>query len=169
MYDIGYIYIIWDIEDPTLIYYGSTGDVIARMVGHKTPNNPCSSKQIMERGKYEYAILETYENIDEYDLVERESWFIRNKQCVNKHVPHRTVAEYYQDNKTRLAEYKAEYYQDNKDKIAEYKAEYYQDNKDKNKDKFQEKFVCECGGKFTIQNKAVHEKTQRHLKYIEIL
>jgi len=179
-YDIGYIYIIWDIEDPSLIYYGSTGDVYHRMTGHKAPNNPCSSKQIMERGKYEYAILETYENIDEYDLVERESWFIRNKQCVNKIVPHRTRAEYHKDNNEKIAEYKAEYYQDNKDKIAEYKAEYYQDNKDKilehnaeyrqkNKDKLQEKFVCDCGGKFTLQHKATHEKSQRHLKYVENL
>ena len=147
MYDIGYIYIIWDIEDPTLIYYGSTGDVIARMVGHKTPNNKCSSKQIIERGKYEYAILETHENIDEYDLHERESWYIRNKQCVNIAVPHRTLAEWREDNNEKIVEYSAEYYQ-------------------KNKNKLQEKFVCECGGKFTAENKTHHEKTKRHLNYI---
>ena len=147
MYDIGYIYIIWDIEDPTLIYYGSTGDVIARMAGHKSPSNTCVSKQIIERRNYEYAVLETHENIDEYDLHERESWYIRNKQCVNKQIPHRTLAEYYQDNKDKLTEYATVYRQ-------------------KNKDKINEKFVCECGGKFTLQHKAVHEKSQRHLNYI---
>jgi len=146
-YDIGYIYIIWDIEDPSLIYYGSTGDVIVRMKIHKTPSNKCSSKQIIERGKYEYAILETHENIDEYDLHERESWYIRNKQCVNIAVPHRTLAEWREDNNEKIVEYSAEYYQ-------------------KNKNKLQEKFVCECGGKFTAENKTHHEKTKRHLNYI---
>jgi len=137
-YDIGYIYAIWDIENPALIYYGSTGDLYHRMTVHKAPSNTCSSKQIMERGKYEYAILETYENIDEYDLVERESWYIRNKQCVNIAVPHRTLAEWREDNKIKIAEYSVEYRQKNKDKIAEYRqknkdkiAEYRQKNKKK--------------------------------------
>ena len=190
-YEIGYIYAIWDIENPALIYYGSTGDLKHRMASHKSPHNQCSSKQIIERANYEYAILDTYENIEEYDLREREGWYIRNKPCVNIIVPHRTRAEYYQDNNEKYTEYRAEYYQDNKEKFAEYKieyirknkvelieyyADYYQKNKvkiaehyQKNKDKLQEKFVCECGGKFTRQNKTTHEKTQRHLKYIENL
>ena len=146
-YDIGYIYIIWDIEDPSLIYYGSTGDLYHRMAVHKSPSNTCVSKQIIERRNYEYAVLETHENIDEYDLHERESWYIRNKQCVNIAVPHRTLAEWREDNNEKIVEYSAEYYQ-------------------KNKNKLQEKFVCECGGKFTAENKTHHEKTKRHLNYI---
>jgi len=187
-YEIGYIYAIWDIEDPTLIYYGSTIDLYKRMYNHKSPANDCSSKQIMERDNYEYAILETFENIDEYDLVEREGWYIRNKQCVNIIVPHRTLAEYRRDNKEKIAAGKSEYYQKNKDKIVEKNAEYRQKNKDKsvenyqknkdkmavysaeyyqkNKDKLAEKFICECGGKFTLQNKMTHEKTQRHINYL---
>ena len=141
IYEQAYIYIIYDIEDKTLTYYGSTGDLNHRMSRHKDLNHTsCSSKQIIERGNYEYAILETYENIDEYDLHERERWYIENKTCVNERVPHRTDAEYYQDNKEKFAEYQQKYYQDNKEKI-------------------KKKFNCECGGKFTKINKAHHMKS----------
>ena len=82
-------------------------------------NNDCSSKQIIERGNYEYAILETHENIDEYDLVERERWYILNKVCINKTVPHRTIAEHYQDNKEKINEQKKQIYEQNRDKISQ--------------------------------------------------
>jgi hypothetical protein len=235
IYELAYIYIIYDIEDQNLIYYGSTCDLKARMCRHKCLKiNKCTSRQIIERGNYKYAILETHENIDEYDLVERERWYILNKPCVNKKIPHRTRAEYYQDNKEKLAEYYqdnkekiaeqqkeyrqdnkekiaerkkeyyqdnkeklAEYYQDNKEKIAEQQKEYYQDNKEKiaertkeyrqnnkekiaeqqkeyyqdNKEKIaernKEKFVCECGGKFTYHHTAQHKKSKKHLKWVQ--
>jgi len=174
IYDLGHIYIIWDIDDHNLVYYGSTYDLKTRMNKHEClKTNKCTSKQIIERGNYKYDILETHENIDEYDLVERERWYILNKVCVNKQIPHRTRAEYYQDNKEKLAEYYqdnkekiAEYYQDNKEKIAERKKEYYQDNKEKIAERTKEKFVCECGGKFTYGKKSQHEKTQKHLKWV---
>jgi len=127
IYNLGHIYVIWDCEDHNLTYYGSTYDLNRRIKDHKNPGNKCMSKKIIERGNYEYAILETYENIDEYDLVERECWYIKNKVCVNKNIPHRTRAEWYQDNKEKIAEYR----QNNKEKIAEQHKEYYQDNKDK--------------------------------------
>tara|TARA_R110002153_G_scaffold54274_1_gene151203 strand:+ start:334 stop:966 length:633 start_codon:yes stop_codon:yes gene_type:complete len=139
IYEQAYIYIIYDIDDKTLTYYGSTCDLNHRMSRHKdTINNRCTSKKIIERGNYEYSIIETHENIDEYDLHERERWYIKNHVCVNKQIPHRTSAEYRQDNKEKIAEYYqdnkekiAEYYQDNKEKLAEYSQKYYQDNKEK--------------------------------------
>jgi len=150
IYDLGHVYIIWDIDDHNLVYYGSTYDLKTRMNKHEClKTNKCTSKQIIERGNYKYDILETHENIDEYDLVERERWYILNKPCINKQVPHRTRAEYYQDNKEKIAEYyqnnkekiaeqQKEYYQDNKEKIAEQHKEYYQDNKEKFADYYQD-------------------------------
>lgn len=88
IYELAHIYIIWDIEDQNLTYYGSTCDLKTRMRRHKdTINNRCSSRQIINRKNYEYAILETHENIDKYDLHERERWYILNKPCINKTVP----------------------------------------------------------------------------------
>ena len=131
IYELGHIYVIWDIKDHNLIYYGSTCDLNRRIKEHKKPSNKSTSKQVIERGNYEYAILETYENIDEYDLVERERWYIENKPCVNKCIPHRTIAEYRQDTKQEKAKQNKEYHQDNKDKISKQKKEYYQNNKEK--------------------------------------
>jgi hypothetical protein len=166
IYEIGHIYMIWDIEDQNLTYYGSTYDFNNRMRQHKESKNRCTSKQIIDRGNYEVAILETYENIDEYDLHERERWYILNKPCINKQIPHRTRAEYYQDNKEKIAEQQKEYYQDNKEKMAKKNKEYYQDNKEKIAERMKEKFVCECGGKYTHNHTARHKKSQKHLKWI---
>jgi len=149
IYELAHIYIIWDIEDHNLVYYGSTCDLKARMCRHKdTINNCCSSRQIIDRGNYEVAILETYENIDEYDLHERERWYIKNKPCINKNIPHRTMKEYRQDNKKKIAEQKKEWNQNNNEKM-------------------KEKFVCECGGKFTYRHAAQHKKSKKHLKWIQ--
>jgi len=179
IYELGHIYVIWDIEDHNLIYYGSTNDFKNRMKQHKFKNNVCSSSQIIERGNYEVAILETYENIDKYDLVERERWYILNKPCVNKNIPNRTNAEWRQDNKQEIADYHSEYYQNNKKKMAEQSKAYAENNKEKtseyrlkyyqkNKDKLKQKFVCECGGKYTLAGKKQHEKSKKHQRYINI-
>ena len=130
IYKLGHIYAIWDCEDHNLIYYGSTCDLNRRINKHKQQGNTCTSKQIIERGNYEYVILETHENIDEYDLIERERWYILNKVCVNKHIPHRTKAEWYEDNKEKIAKQKKKCYQDHKDERKDYMREYYQNHKD---------------------------------------
>jgi hypothetical protein len=199
IYELGHIYVIWDIEDHNLIYYGSTKDFRNRMHQHKFKNNACSSRQIIERGNYEYAILETYENIDEYDLVERERWYILNKPCVNKIVPHRTGAEWRQDNKQEIADYHSEYYQNNKKKRNEYSKEYckdyYVNNKDKinnnakeyyyenktkvndyqkkyrekNKHKTYQRITCKCGCVVSKINLNVHMKSKKHIRLIENL
>ena len=165
IYKLGHIYAIWDCEDHNLIYYGSTNMIFEeRMIRHKARTNKCSSKQVIERGNYEYTILETYENIDEYDLVERERWYILNKVCVNQVVPHRTKAEWYQDNKEKIKEY----YQDNKEKIAERHKEYRQNNKEKiaeyrqnNKDKAKEynyKYCQEHKDELNEKNSKYYQK-----------
>ena len=103
------------------------------------------------------------------------------------------IKKYYQDNKDQIKEYQKEYYEDNKDQIKEYfkqyrqankerDKKYYEDNKDKikeyfkqyrqaNKDKIKEKknqkFICPCGGKYTKQNKARHDRSNKHKQYIE--
>lgn len=80
------------------------------------------------------------------ELLIREAHYIKTLQCVNKHIPLRTLQEYYQDNKDKIKEY----YKDNKDKIKGYqeinkdniknkKREYYQDNYGANKDKINER------------------------------
>ena len=81
--------------------------------------------------------------------------------------------EYYNDNKDKISEYRKEWYQNNKDKLTEQRKEYYQENKDKikeyrdnNKEKLQQKFNCECGGKYTYHHKSRHLKSNKHQNYI---
>tara|TARA_R110002153_G_C13099269_1_gene476359 strand:+ start:109 stop:705 length:597 start_codon:yes stop_codon:yes gene_type:complete len=150
IYELGHIYIIWDCEDHNLVYYGSTKDLEHRIGQHKAPTNTCSSKQIIERGNYEYAILETYENIDKYDLHERERWYIKNKPCINKQIPHRTDVEYRQDNVENIKKkrkiynnkYKyrddKKYYQRHKIDVRERQRIYNEKNSDKNSQRAKE-------------------------------
>jgi hypothetical protein len=66
------------------------------------------------------------------------------------------VPSKYERNKIYHEKHK-EYYEENKDKIKEYQ--------EKNKDKLNQKIDCDCGGKYTFQNKQQHYKTKKHLSY----
>ena len=186
IYEIGHIYVIWDIEDHNLTYYGSTCNLNRRIYQHKNKTNICTSRQIIERGNYEVAILETYENIDKYDLVERERWYIENKPCVNKVVPNRTMkeysAEYYQINKDKMNDYSKkyckDYYVNNKDKLNNNSLEYYYENKtkvndyqkkyrEKNKHKTYQRITCKCGCVVSKINLNVHMKSKKHIRLME--
>ena len=122
------------------------------------------------------------------ELTSREAYFIRNFYCANKVVPGRTDKEYYEDNKNRILENCKEYRENNKDKILKYHKEYYENNKDKNKeyrennkDKIKQyyednknkileqgkiKMTCECGSICRKAYKARHERTKKHLNFI---
>ena len=81
--------------------------------------------------------------------------------------------KYREENKDKILEYSKKYYEENKDKILEYHKKHYEENKDKileykqkyreeNKEKLNEKFDCECGGKYTRCHKSKHFKTKKH-------
>ena len=84
------------------------------------------------------------------ELCKREGYFIRNTMCVNKVVPGRTRQEYRDDNKAEL--------------IAKVK-KYYTQNKAKIDARRNAKFVCDCGGKYTRVNRAIHERTAKHQSF----
>jgi hypothetical protein len=100
--------------------------------------------------------LERFENITKSQLEKHELEHIKlNPNCVNKYHPTRSKKDYYIDNKDKIREH----YIDNKDKIKEYYIN--------NKDKINQKFVCEiCGGRYTRQNKALHERSKKHKQAI---
>ena len=65
-------------------------------------------------------------------------------------------------NTEKIALKNKEYKLKNKEKINEYNKKYYE----KNKEKIREKFQCDCGGKYTKSHKADHERTNKHLAFI---
>ena len=111
-------------------------------------------------------------------------------ECININIAGRTKKEYYNENKdTKIKEY----LEKNKEHIASRQCEYdktekrqlyfkeyrnnnkekikkrYEKNKEKyNKQKIQ-KINCQCGSIISKCNKSYHEKTKKHLKYIENL
>jgi len=68
--------------------------------------------------------------------------------------------------KIKKKEYDKKYREANKDKLNQYIKEYRENNKDKLKEQQQKKYECECGGKYTHQNKSIHIKSKRHRLHI---
>ena len=166
---IGYIYKIWDNDDSSLVYYGSTKQQVSiRMGKHRSQLNLCKSKIIIDRNNYQYATLEKIEYEDKFELKNRERWWIENNECVNKSIPNRTQKEYmkewYEANKDKIAEKQKTYNDKNKEKIAEQKKQYYAENKDKIEKYKKEKITCDCGCVVRRQHLARHKKTNKHLK-----
>jgi hypothetical protein len=68
------------------------------------------------------------------ELLQREGYYIRNNNCVNKFIPDRTRKEYLETNKEKLKEYHKKYDETNKERIAERKKNYSETNKEKLKE-----------------------------------
>ena len=77
--------------------------------------------------------------------------------------------QYAIDNKDAIRVYQKQYKKNNADKQKEYKKQYNIDNNDKIKEKSKEKYTCECGSILTKKTKARHEKTKKHINFLNIL
>jgi hypothetical protein len=95
-----------------------------------------------------------------------------SKQIQNK--------KYYEKNKEKFAEKSKDYYEKNKEKLAAKSKEYYQIHKEEIIDKIRKnqelktkielnskEMKCDCGKIFTREHKARHERSQKHIKYIQ--
>ena len=111
----------------------------------------------------------------------------QNKLCNRCHDKELTISdfdinlktnEYYKScNKCR--EYDMQRKINNRDKTNEQSRKHYYETKEKqiervrnwrenNKDKFNEKFECECGSNCMRRMKYRHEQSKKHLKYLEL-
>ena len=170
------------------VYVGATTDMIRRKAQHKyrctNSNDKCHNLKIYfsmrSNGGWEnWTMLEVEKypcnNLMESNIRER-YWLEQLNSNLNKVVPSRTDKEYREDHKEQAKEYLQEYYKNNKEqakeyyinnkeKIKEYSKEYYNNNnKDNNKLK---KYECVCGCNITIIYKSHHNKTKKHLSYIQ--
>ena len=106
--------------------------------------------------KFDDCYIELYENYkcnNRNELTKREGEIIRllKTDVVNIRIAGRTKKEYRADNKEKIIEINKEYRANNKDKIKEYT---------------HQKHDCVCGGKYTTQNKSIHIKSAKHIKFI---
>jgi hypothetical protein len=82
-------------------------------------------------------LIEEYPCDNKIQLNKKEGEHIRNNTCLNRCIPGRTKKE---------------------------REKKYREN---NKEHLNKKFVCECGGKYTHQNKAAHSKTKIHIDFTQ--
>ena len=74
---------------------------------------------------------------------------------------------YYEKNKEYIIEQNKDYNEIHKESIIKYQKQYREINKDKIKQNKNEKHQCECGGRYSTCHKSQHNKTKKHLKYIQ--
>ncbi len=122
-------------------------------------NNECVNKVIPGRTDKEYY-EDNKEKIKEYNEANKEKIAIRDKKYyeANKEKILLKKKEQYEANKEQIKEH----YEANKEKILLQKKEY----REANKEKLKQKMTCECGGKYTYQNKLTHFKTKKHMTFI---
>ena len=163
------------------IYYGSTIETLKeRLRKHKKIDNPCVSKNILDRGDYKIELIENYPCNNKYELEEQEATYIRNNTCINITIPHRTKKEYkkqyYKNNQEKFKEY----YENNKERLNEIKKNDRINNPDKYKqqeknrknikeryEKRKEKIKCECGCIIARGGIAEHKRSNKHLKLMD--
>ena len=85
----------------------------------------------------------------------------------NKEVLALKHKQYNEINKEKIALNRKRYYETNLESILEKCKVYRENNKDIIKEKKEEKFSCECGGKYINSHKSRHLKTKKHLAYID--
>ena len=173
------------------IYIGSTNNLQFRIRGHKSrcykegqkEYNKSAYKYIRENGgfeNFEFIILEECD-IEKLKRLEQ-SYMDVYKPTLNMcNANGFDKKEWYEINKEKLSQQKKEYREINKEKIQQIKKEYHEKNKEKHNEtskKYREinreklhkqanqKFNCECGGRFTRANKLKHLKTKMHQDYL---
>ena len=147
---------IYKIVDNTtgLIYVGSTTQELHKRIAiHKShykaylagTYNYVTSFEIIKNNDFDIHLIRAYDFEDKIDLLAKEKYWIKRLVCVNKNIPGRTVAEYYQDNKDDLNARHNLYNHQNKAKLNAV-------------------CVCQCGINYTYHHKSDHEKTKKHEK-----
>ena len=121
---------------------------------------PSTSKRELELEEQKQYEIYGGELNSQYPTRTRKEYLIDNKE---------KIKEYYQENKEKYNEKFKKYYVDNKEKLKEQMKEYYLNNLEKIKEKNNKKIKCECGGRYTRINKARHNKTKKHLKYLSTI
>jgi hypothetical protein len=136
-----------------------------------------TSYKILEYGDAYIELIENYPCNSKEELRRREGEEIRSCECVNKRIPGRTKKELYEDNKEEILKQKKKYYETHKQKIIKHKKKYYEENKEEARKYYEEhkkeieekgkkKMTCECGSIIRRDCKARHERTKKHINFM---
>jgi hypothetical protein len=92
-YSKAYIYRYWNKE--TQYFGGSATPWIQRQRAHRTKNNNCYSRYIIQGDlPWDCEIVEYFPCKNKEELRARERFYIENNECINRNVPGRSRKEY---------------------------------------------------------------------------
>lgn len=117
------------------IYIGSTVDTLhRRLIKHKssakTRSTYISSREIIDRGDYQIELVEHYPCDSKFELRQREGYWQKTVECVNKQIECRTNKQWRKDNIEKVRKNNKLYCKKNEDKIVEYQKVYRAQNKE---------------------------------------
>ncbi len=115
-----------------------------------------------ETANCQITLIENVECVSKDELLARERHYIKTMECVNKCIPLRTAKEYSFDNRERYRKY----YHEHKDQKVAYDKQYMIENREKIKVRRAKTYVCECGMQAVQYSKAQHNRTKKHISFI---
>ena len=169
------------------VYVGSTCQKLSmRMAKHRQKYRQqkqyYTSYEVLKYSDAKILLILNHACNSKEELEAKEAEYIKQLDCVNKYIPQRTEKQYREDNKELIAEKQRKWRSENKEYTKEYNKKYRETNKEtlklktqkyyqKNKIKIQQKnkitYTCICGSTIIKNNKARHNKSKKHLKFIE--
>ena len=148
-------------------------------------------------GNFYIELLKEYPCENSEQLQAEEGKWIREMGTLNRKISGRTIREWHEDHKEEQSDKKKQYREEHKQEIKEWKKKHYEENKEEilakqkedyennkevklernriycenNKAKIKAQACqvinCECGNKYTQQNKNRHLKSQKHQTYLK--
>ena len=143
------------------IYIGSTKlSLNTRFILHKTKYKKLvkyiTANEILQYPDCKIELIEEC-NLSKNDLRKKEGEYIKLLDCVNSNIAGRDSKQYYKDHIEKYKEVNRKFREDNID----YFTNYYQNNKEI----YNKKIICECGGTYCIFTKSNHFKTMKHINH----
>jgi hypothetical protein len=111
-----------------------------------------ANKEVVKQRKAEWAEKNKQKLADAYKIYAEK----------NKEVIQARGKEYYEANKEIIQEKNKAYYEANKESASTYGKAY----REKNLAKLTQSHECECGGKYTINHRQIHNTSKRHMKFL---
>ena len=148
-------------------YYGSTVfSLDKRLKDHeyqyksylKNKSKYVSSFEILAGGNYDIELFENFPCYRKQDLLNREGYYMRNNECVNKMMTGRSREEYREIFKENNPDYHKNYY---------YKYKHSDKHKEYTKKRLLEKINCDCGSVVSRANYKKHLRSVGHKRYVE--
>ena len=183
-----------DLENEN-VYVGSTTDFTSRKYRHKSCCNNENDKRHNLKvyksirsnggwGEWNMIEIEKYPCNDKREAETRERYWYEfynaklnsNTMIITPEEKKEYGKQYYIENTDKIKQYQLDnadkikqYRIDNADKIKQYyikNADKFKQNYIKNADKLKQKITCECGKVIRCDWKANHEKSKRHIKFV---